>query len=418
MKSQLPFVFGLNYSSSGFEIREKLAFSREEIPLVLNRLQGSGITREIVLLSTCNRTEVFCITHDIDFVINAICDIKNVCPRTLKNHCYVYSGEACANHLFRVVSGLESMVLGETEIVSQVKDAINLATNANSIGTMLFSVFQMALAVEKDVRNATEINNIAISMGHALVNLVANRFKNLEQQSILFIGAGDMMQQLAPHFRNINLSKKTIINRTLDKARLLSNRLNAGYNSLDKLGDIVHEYSIIIACAGGTDTILNEEILKAKLNGQDLLIIDLSMPLITNLSLRNYSNITVLTIDNIAKIVDVGVEKRKIAALEASNIIESKVIEYQNWLKKRGLTPVIRALRESADEIRQEVLCNAEKQLENGESPHEVLKALSIKLTNRLIHSPTVNLCSSEDEKQEEIAGLITYLYDLEIQVN
>ncbi len=142
------------------------------------------------------------------------------------------------------------------------------------------------------------------------------------------------------------------------------------------------------------------------------------MPLITSLSLRNYPNITVLTIDDIAKIVDVGIEKRKLAALEASNIIESKVVEYQNWLKKRGLTPVIRALRENADEIRQEVLAYAEKQLENGDSPYDVLRALSIKLTNRLIHSPTVNLCSSEDKKQEEIAGLITYLYDLEIQAN
>ncbi len=233
MKSQLPFVFGLNYSSSGFEIREKLAFSREEIPLVLARLQSSGMTREIVIVSTCNRTEVFCITHDIDFVINAICDIKNVCPRTLKNHCYVYSGDSCANHLFRVVSGLESMVLGETEIVAQVKDAMNLATDANSIGTMLLSVFQMALAVEKDVRNATEINNIAISMGHAIVSLVNTSFQNLEKESILFIGAGDMMRQLAPHFKNVKLTKKTIINRTLDKARLLSNRLGAEYNSRD-----------------------------------------------------------------------------------------------------------------------------------------------------------------------------------------
>ena len=418
MKSQLPFVFGLNYSTSGFEVREKLAFSREEIPSVLNRLQSSGITREVVILSTCNRTEVFCITHDIDFVINAICDIKNVCPRTVKKHSYVYSGEVCANHLFRVVSGLESMVLGETEIVSQVKDAINLATNASSIGTMLLSVFQMALAVEKDVRNATEINNIAISMGHALVNLVTNNFKNLSQESILFIGAGDMMQQLAPHFKNINLAKKTIINRTLEKAQLLSLRLEANYTSLDKLPGIVDEYSIIIACAGGNEPILNEEILKSQLNGKNILIIDLSMPLITTLSLRNYPNIKILTIDDIAKIVDVGIEKRKVAAIDATNIIDAKVVEYQNWLKKRGLTPVIRALRENADEIRQEVLTSAQKQLDNGEPPSEVLKAMSIKLTNRLIHGPTVNLCSTEDKQQEEIAGLITYLYDLEIQAN
>ena len=166
------FVFGLNYATSDFMLREKLAFLSEDIPSVLQRLQNSGITKEIVVLSTCNRTEIYCITHDIDFVINAICDIQNVCPRTVKKYSYVYSGENCVNHLFRVVSGLESMVLGETEIVAQVKDALNLAKKYNTVGTLLSIIFQMALAVEKDVRNVTAINNIAISMGSALVHLM------------------------------------------------------------------------------------------------------------------------------------------------------------------------------------------------------------------------------------------------------
>ena len=418
MKSQVPYVFGLNYSTSGFEIREKLAFSREEIPSVLQRLQSSGVTREIVILSTCNRTEVYCITHDIDFVINAICDIQNVCPRTVRKHSYVYEGEQCANHLFRVVSGLESMVLGETEIVAQVKDSLSIATEESSVGTILLSVFQMALAVEKDVRNATEINNIAISMGHALVNIVAVNFDDLSMQKLLFIGAGEMMQQVAPHFKNLKLAEKTIINRTLEKAEALSKRVNGSFLDLQVLPDIVNEYSIIIACSGGTRTILDNAILHKSISdaSKKLLIIDLSMPLITNLALRKFTNIMVLTIDDIARIVDVGVEKRKIAAVEANNIINAKLKEYQNWLKKRGLTPVIRALRDNADEIRQDVLIQAQRQLENGEAPGQVLKAMSIKLTNRLLHGPTVNLCSSEDKLQSELAGLITYLYDLEIQ--
>lgn len=415
-----PYVFGLNYNTSGFEIREKLAFLREEIPLVLQRLQSSGITKEVIILSTCNRTEVYCVTHDIDFVINAICDIQNVCPRTVKKHSYVYAGDQCANHIFRVVSGLESMVLGETEIVAQVKDALNLSKNNNCAGTILLSLFQMALAVEKDVRRVTEINNIAISMGHALVNLVAVNFDNLSEQKVLFIGAGEMMQQVAPHFKNIKLGQKTVINRTVSKAESLAMRLNADFASLDKLPEMVNDYSIIIACSGATTTLLDVEMLKQKLNDkpEKTLIIDLSMPLITNLNLRNYDNMVVLTIDDIAKIVDVGVEKRKIAALEANNIINEKLIEYQGWLKKRGLTPVIRALRNNANEIREEVLFQAQKQLENGESPDNVLKGLSIKLTNRLLHEPTVNLCSSEDKLQDELTGLITYLYNLEVQAN
>ena len=412
-----PFVFGLNYSTSGFEIREKLAFSRDEIPATLERLQSSGITREIIILSTCNRTEIYCITHDIDFVINAICDIQNVCPRTVKKHSYVYSGTHCVNHLFRVVSGLESMVLGETEIVAQVKEAWQLSRQYESSSTNLSAMFQMALAVEKDVRNATEINNIAISMGHALVNLVAVNCTDLAAQKILFIGAGQMMQQIAPHFKNVHVAKKTILNRTAKRGEALAKRVNADYVDIIHLPELVNDYSIIIVCSGHDKPILNYEVLQETIlsKHKKLMIIDLSMPLLTSLNLRKHANITLLTIDDIARIVDVGVEKRKIAAIDANNLIEQKLVEYQNWLKKRGLAPVIRALRNNADAIRQEVLTEAEKKVQNGESVQEVLKKMSVKLTNKLLHSPTVNLCASEDKFQDDLTGLIAYLYDLNI---
>ena len=149
-----------------------------------------------------------------------------------------------------------------------------------------------------------------------------------------------------------------------------------------------------------------------------ILIIDLSMPLLTDLNLRRYANILLLTIDDIARIVDVGVEKRKAAAVEANELINKQLIEYQNWLKRRGLTPVIRALRDNADEIRQEVLSEAEKKLHNGEAAYDVLRAMSVKLTNKLLHNPTVNLCASEDKLQDELTGLISYLYDLDVQYN
>ena len=414
-----PYVFGINYATSGFEIRTKLAFSRDAIPCALKRLQSSGTTSEIVILSTCNRTEVYCITHDIDFVINAVCDIQNVCPRTVRKHSYVYSGSQCANHLFRVVSGLESMVLGETEIVAQVKDAWHLSKQQQAIGTNLLSMFQMALMVEKDVRNATEINHIAISIGHALVNLIAVNCADLSQQKILFIGAGQMMNQIAPHFKNMQVAKKSILNRTIKRAQILAERANADYIDFANLPHVVNEYSIIIICSGNSAPILDLEILQPTVvnPAKELLIIDLSMPLLTDLALRKYPNITILTVDDIAKIVDVGIEKRKVAAVDASDLIDQKLVEYQSWLKKRGLTPVIRALRDNADAIRQEVLTEAEKKLHNGELPHNVLREMSVKLTNKLLHGPTVNLCASEDKLHDDLPGLVTYLYDLNVQI-
>lgn len=426
----LAYVFGLNYQSASFEIREKLAFSREEIPAVLHRLQESGITSEILVLSTCNRTEVYCITQDIDFVINAICDIQNVCPRTVKNHSYVYSGIDCAKHLFKVVSGLESMVLGETEIVAQTKEAINIAKEHNSLHSYLSGLFQMSFAAAKLVRSKTAINDIAISMGNAVINLVEQNINNLSEQSILFIGAGQMMQQLAPHFKDLQVSKKTIINRTLDRAKILAEKVNASYVELTQLVDIINDFSIIIACCSSNKLLLDKEIFKNLKEGKQLLIIDLSMPLITNSNLLKLPHIKFFSIDDIAGIVDVGIEKRKLAAVEANTIINDQVEEYQGWLKKRGLSPLIKALRGHAENIRMEVLSIAQNQLQNGEPADEVIKQLSIRLTNKLLHAPTVNLCVSQKTDvptnlkldfepikvhQDELIDLVKHLYNLNL---
>ncbi|MCX8514704.1 MAG: glutamyl-tRNA reductase [Burkholderiales bacterium] len=414
---QQPFVFGLNYATSNLEARQQFAFTQEQIPSVLNRLQSSGITQEAVIISTCNRTEVYCITQDIDFVINAICDIQNVCPRMLKKYYYVHHGDACVNHLFRVVSGLESMVLGETEIVAQTKEAFNLAKNNSAVGINLTAIFQMALAVEKDVRNATEINQIAISVGHAILNLIKSNFSNSDAvDGLCFIGAGDMIKQVALHFKQFQSKTKIVINRTLANAQNIAQQIGADYCQLDKLEQVVATSSIIIAACGVDKFLLDARSLAPIIkSNKQLLIIDLSLPLITDLQLKQHSNITVLTIDDIAQIVDVGKKRRQLAASKASVIIDAKVSEYKAWLTKRGLTPVIKALRTNADKIRLEALQVAQKQLECGIAADNVIHELSIKLTNKLIHTPTVNLYSSEYKLQHDLSGLIQYLYDLKI---
>jgi glutamyl-tRNA reductase len=246
------------------------------------------------------------------------------------------------------------------------------------------------------------------------VSLVTDNVDNLTTQKILFIGAGQMMNQIAPHFLNIKFNQKTIVNRTLENAVQLANRVEANVLPLINLPDIVSEYSIIIACCSISHPILNVNMFSREIvENKPILIIDLSMPLLTDLELRRHPNIKILTIDDIAKIVDVGVEKRKIAAFEADSLINSKLIEYQNWLKKRDLSPVIKQLRDNAEEIRLDVLTIAQKQLQNGELADEVLRSLSVKLTNKLLHNPTVNLCAAENNLQTNVTELVHYLYDL-----
>jgi glutamyl-tRNA reductase len=410
------FIFGLNYETADFEIREKLAFSRDEILPALERLKSSGIVKEVFILSTCNRTEIYCTTQDINCVINMICDIQNICPRTLRRHSYIYSDEECVNHLFRVVSGLESMVLGETEIVAQTKDALNLAREHNCIGSTLMAIFQMAMEVEKDVRNVTEINNIAISLGSAACNLVAVNVEDIAIQKILFIGAGNMMKQIAPYFANVRCDKKTIINRTPDHAKTIADKICATVSDIQDLPNLVNDYSVIIASYNSDEILLNSNVLQKSIRAEKkLLIIDLSMPLVSDIGLRKHPFITMLTIDDIAKIVDVGVQKRKIAATEAQSIINAKLADYRNWLNKKEITPVIKALRDNGESIRLEVLAGAKRQLQNGEAIEDVLDSLSIKLTNKFLHTPTVNLCATSGKLQNDLSDLAKFLYNLDL---
>lgn len=412
-------VFGVDYRSASFEIREKMSFSSEEIPQVLLRLQNAGVVREVLILSTCNRMEVYCVAQDMDFVVNAICEIKNMCPHSsIKKYSYVYTDIDCVNHLFRVVSGLESMVLGETEIVAQIKHAFNLAKSYNTVSSTLIGIFQMALAVEKDVRNATGINNIAISMGNAIVNLIAVHLPNIANEKILCIGAGDMMRKIAPHISKINCAGKMIVNRSIENARTLAQPMGLVYSDLNNLPVLVNDYSVMVACVSSKSAILDYEILEERINtNKPLLILDLSMPLVTNLNLRKYDNVTVLTVDDIAKIVDVGLDRRKSAVEVADKIIAEKLVDYQNWEKKRGLSPVIKSLRDNAEIIRNEVLSSAQKQLQNGVSVDTVLNELSLKLMNKLLHAPTVNLCNVTDKSNTDVVALVSYLYNLDMKV-
>lgn len=411
-----PIVFGLNYQTANFELRNRLAFANEEIPGVLKRLVNSGVVKEVILLSTCNRTELFFLAKDVDFVINSLCDMRSICPNSIRKHSYVHQGEGCAHHLFRVISGLESMVLGETEIVAQIKQAMEFSRQNNTLGSNLSGLFQMALAVEKDVRNHSAINNVAISMGHAVVNCVEKYLPALPNRKVLFVGAGQMMQQIAPHFNYLDLDTKMLVNRTVVKAQPLATKIGAELESLSNLAAVINDYATVVVCCASNVPLIDALMLKQNIEQQvSKLIIDLSMPLVISKGLQKYTNFTLLTVDDIAKLVDVGLEKRKLAAVEAEGIIAGKLADYHMWLRKRGLAPLIKKLLDQSEQIRQESLLLAEKQLLNGVDAPEVLKQLSVQLVNRLLHNPLVNITAADGRLQDDMLELVANLYSLEI---
>ena len=274
----------------------------------------------------------------------------------------------------------------------------------------------MALAVEKEVRNHTAINNVAISMGHAVVDYVSAYLDKLPNRNVLFIGAGQMMQQIAPHFVYLDLGNKLVVNRSVANAGLVAAKIGASVDSLSNLADVIDDYATVVICCASNSPLLTETMLQQDIiQNKSKLIIDLSMPLLVERGLKQHANIHLFTVDDIAKLVDVGLEKRKFAAVEAEGIIAAKLEDYHSWLRKRGFAPLIRKLREQAESIRLESLAAAEKQLLNGESPTEVLKQLSVQLTNRLLHNPTVNICASSGHQQDDLVNLLGHLYSLEV---
>jgi glutamyl-tRNA reductase len=224
-----------------------------------------------------------------------------------------------------------------------------------------------------------------------------------------------MMQQIAPHFNYLNLEQITIANRTISNAQNLAAKIGASSVDLNLLPEIVPEYSVLVFCCSSNGLLLDENALAKDISDSaKKLVIDLSMPLVTDKNLRKYQNIKLLTVDDIATLVDVGIEKRKLAAAAAEEIISGKLDDYRAWQRKRGLSPLIKRLRDDSDSIRRESLAAAEKQLLNGESPNDVMRQLSIQLTNRLLHMPTVKLCSSNEQLQDNLIELVNYLYGLE----
>lgn len=418
------YVFGVSYQTAHADVRNKISFANDEIPKVLARIQHSRITEEILILSTCNRMEVYCVTNDIDFVVNAVCEIKNICPRSIKQYSYIYEGESCARHLFKVASGLDSMILGENEIVAQIKNALFIAKNTNSLSSNLLGLFEMALSIEKDVRHSTAINTVSVSLGSAVNNIVLNKLNtttasDLAQQKILFIGAGEMVNKIAPYFKSINCAQKTVVNRTYTKAKALANTIGANAVQLEGLSDILSDYSIIIACCASNSLLITPERLKQRIDaGKSTLIIDLSMPLISAYTLHETQSITLITIDDVAKIVDIGIEERKLKAKAAEEMIAGKLDQYQTWLRKKSLSPLIKAIRDDAEEMRLALLQVATRQLQNGSNPEEILNQLSIKLVNKMLHNPMVNLCAANSEIQDDLMGLMSYLYDLKLEAN
>ena len=384
-------ALGLNHHTAPLAVRERVVFHVERLQEALVELKR-GLAREAAILSTCNRTELYVSAEKPDELAAWLAQYHRLGAGDLQQYLYALADEQAVRHAFRVASGLDSMVLGEPQILGQMKEAARAAESAGTLGSILHRLFQRSFAVAKEVRSTTSIGAASVSMAAAAVKLAARIFPSLKDQSVLFIGAGEMIELAATHVAAQAPARIADANRTLERAQRLSGRFNAEAIELRSLAERLHEFDIVVSCTASSLPILGKGLVERALRARrrrPIFMVDLAVPRDIEPEAAELDDVFLYTVDDLAGIVSANLDSRRSALEQAEAIIDSQVGQFMQWMRLREGVPLIRALREEADVARRLELERALKALGRGEDPAKVLEALSQTLTNKLMHGPT-----------------------------
>jgi glutamyl-tRNA reductase len=411
------FALGLNHTTAPVDLRGRFAFTPEQLAPTLHGLR-SRLERasEVAIVSTCNRTEVY-VGADSALVSPAVdwlASVGGVSSHTLRDHSYVLEGGQAARHAFRVASGLDSMVLGEPQILGQLKQAVHEAQTAGTLGTTLHQMFQRSFAVAKEVRTSTEIGAHSISMAAAAVRLASQLFEDIGETKILFVGAGEMIELVATHFAARSPRSMTVANRTLERGEKLAGRFGAEALRLADLPTRLGEFDIVISCTASTLPIIGlgavERALKAR-KRRPMFMVDLAVPRDIEPEVAQLSDVYLYTVDDLSALVQTAGEKRQAAVAQAEAIIETGVQSFVHWLDQRGTVPLIQALQTQADDWRATEIARARKLLAKGEDIDAVLEALSRGLTQKMLHGALAELHAADGEHRVQLAQTVSRLF-------
>ena len=410
------FTLGLNHHSAPLAIRERVAFGADKLPQALADLTRSRPVREVAILSTCNRTEIYCAAESPDVVIDWLSHFHQVEREQLAPYLYTHDQPEAVRHAFRVASGLDSMVIGEPQILGQMKDAVRAAEASGTLGTQLHKLFQRSFSVAKEVRTSTAIGANIVSMAAAGVHLAERIFPAIAGQSVLFIGAGEMIELCAAHFCAQKPKRVTIANRTIERGRALAEQYGGTAIRLDELAEHLPRHDIVVSCTASPLPIIGlgmvERAVKVRRH-RPMFMVDLAVPRDIEAEVGELDDVFLYTVDDLAQVVASGIESRQAAVIEAEAIIGERVREFLAWLQSRETVPVIRGLRDAAERMRRHEMEHALKLLARGEAPDKVLDQLSQRLTNKFLHAPTQTLNLAEGEDRAQLQAAASRLFHL-----
>jgi len=414
---------GLNHTTAPVALRERLAFAPDQLETAVRaarnwfqRLDTRG-SDEAAILSTCNRTELYAASaadNPLDVGAHFLADFHKLNYGELRPHLYMLPQHEAVRHTFRVASGLDSMVLGETQILGQIKDAIRTADEAGGLGTYLHQLFQRSFSVAKEVRSTTEIGAHSVSMAAAAVRLSQRIFDKISQQNVLFIGAGEMIELCATHFAAQTPKSITVANRTLERGEALAHRFNGQAVRLADLQNQLHHYDILISSTASSLPLIGlgmvERAIKARRH-KPMFMVDLAVPRDIEPEVARLNDVFLYTVDDLADVVQTGIENRQAAVAQAEAIIETRVQSFMHWVDDRAVVPVIQGLQENGEAIRLAELERARKLLAKGEDIDGVLEALSKGLTAKFMHGPQQALHRAQGEDRAQLAELLPQLF-------
>ena len=414
-------ALGLNHNTAPLDLRGRFAFSIDQMAGTLKGLrQAHAKHPEATILSTCNRTEVYCASDApaLDHTLAWLAGSGNVSSDMLRAHTYFLQGDQAARHVFRVASGLDSMVLGEPQILGQMKDAVRAAEGAGAMGRTLHQLFQRSFAVAKEVRSTTEIGAHSISMAAASVRLAGQLFEDLAKIRILFVGAGEMIDLAATHFAAKNPALMVIANRTMERGESLARKFNAQTMPLADLPTRLHEFDAVISCTASVLPIIGlgavERAVKQR-KSRPIFMIDLAVPRDIEPEVKALPDIYLYTVDDLAQVVQTGKDSRQAAVAEAEVIIDVGVQNFMHWLNQRdpvhGVVPLIQQIQAQADEWRAFEIARAKKLLSKGESIDSVLEALARGMSQKMLHGTLTELHAGDAGQREVTAQTVSKLF-------
>jgi glutamyl-tRNA reductase len=409
------FTIGVNHTTAPISIRENVAFTDASLRHALSDLTAKN-AEEAAILSTCNRTEIYVQSPTPEPIVSWLADYHRLDISKVQPYTYTLSNENAVKHAFRVASGLDSMVLGEPQILGQFKQSVKIAQDAGTLGTLLHKLFQRTFEVAKEVRTNTDIGGSSISMAAAAVKLAQRIFGDISQQQVLFIGAGEMIELCADHFAAQKPKSMTVANRTLERGTDIAERIGGTAILLNDLPARFAEFDIVITSTASQLPIVGlgmvERAIKTRRH-RPIFMVDLAVPRDIEAEVAELDDVFLYTVDDLAQVVNDGMENRQAAALDAEMIVNSRVDTFMHWLKKRDAVPTIKALRDQIDAMRQAELDKALKLIQKGESPEKALETLSNALTNKFLHAPSHALNQAHGDEHAKLENILKQLYQI-----